>query len=210
MLHASGLYREIRQAERFGVKAEGVSFDFEKILAYKEETTDQLVQGVEQLLKGGGVTCLAGRGRLLLGRQVEVEKDGEKQVYQAEQVVLAAGSRPVILPIPGMDLPGVLTSDELFALREVPESLIIIGGGVISVEFATIYSSLGCKVTILEAMPRLVPNMDKEISQNLKMILKKRGVDIHTGAAVRSVEEAAGGLVCRFEEKEKEQSVSGQ
>lgn len=86
----------------------------------------------------------------------------------------------------------------------------IIGGGVISVEFATIYSSLGCKVTILEAMPRLVPNMDKEISQNLKMILKKRGVDIHTGAAVRSVEEAAGGLVCRFEEKEKEQSVSGQ
>ena len=210
MLHASGLYREIRQAERFGVKAEGVSFDFEKILAYKEETTDQLVQGVEQLLKGGGVTCLTGRGRLLPGRQVEVEKDGEKQVYQAEQLVLAAGSRPVILPIPGMDLPGVLTSDELFALREVPESLIIIGGGVISVEFATIYSSLGCKVTILEAMPRLVPNMDKEISQNLKMILKKRGVDIHTGAAVRSVEEAAGGLVCRFEEKEKEQSVSGQ
>lgn len=210
MLHASGLYREIRQAERFGVKAEGVSFDFEKILAYKEETTDQLVQGVEQLLKGGGVTCLAGRGRLFPGRQVEVEKDGEKQVYQAEQVVLAAGSRPVILPIPGMDLPGVLTSDELFALREVPESLVIIGGGVISVEFATIYSSLGCKVTILEAMPRLVPNMDKEISQNLKMILKKRGVDIHTGAAVRSVEEAAGGLVCRFEEKEKEQSVSGQ
>ena len=210
MLHASGLYREIRQAERFGIKAEEASYDFDRILAYKEETTDQLVQGVEQLFKANAVTCLEGRGKLLPGRQVEVEKDGERQVYQAEHVVLAAGSRPVILPIPGMDLPGVLTSDELFRLREVPESLVIIGGGVISVEFATIYSSLGCKVTILEAMPRLVPNMDKEISQNLKMVLKKRGVDIHTGAAVRSVEEEPGGLVCRFEEKEKEQSVSGQ
>lgn len=74
-----------------------------------------------------------------------------------------------------MDLPRVLTSDELFKLKEVPKSLVIIGGGVISVEFATVYSALGSKVTILEAMPRLVPNMDKEIAQNLKLILKKRG-----------------------------------
>ncbi len=209
MLHASGLYHEIQNAEQFGILTEGVRLDFEKVLSYKEETTDRLVQGVEQLFKGNGVTCLSGKGRLLPDRKVEVEKDGETQVYEADAVVLAAGSQPVMLPLPGMDLPGVLTSDELFQLREIPESLVIIGGGVISVEFATVYSSLGSRVTILEAMPRIVPNMDKEISQNLKMILKKRGVTVHTSASVRSVEQADDGLICWFTEKDKEQSVKG-
>lgn len=210
MLHASGLYHEIMRGEEFGIKAEGVSVDFEKVLSYKEETTDRLVQGVEQLLKANGVTRLEGKGVLLSDRKVEVQKDGESSLYQGKAVVLAAGSRPVILPIPGMELPGVLTSDDLFRLRHIPDSLVIIGGGVISVEFATIYASFGSKVTILEAMPRIVPNMDKEISQNLKMILKKRGVDIHTSAAVQSVEQTEDLYTCRFEEKGRELSVSGQ
>ena len=92
---------------------------------------------MEQLLKENGVTFLSGKGRLLPGKKVEVTKDGETQIYEADAVVLAAGSEPVLLP-----LPGVLTSDELFQLREIPEHLVVIGGGVISVEFATVYSSL--------------------------------------------------------------------
>lgn len=210
MLHASGLYRQMQEAGQFGIEAEHVTIDFEKVLSYKEETTDRLVQGVEQLFKANGVTCLSGRGRLLPDRKVEVVSDGEARIYEAGSVLLAAGSRPVILPIPGMDLPGVLTSDELFRLREIPESLVIIGGGVISVEFATIYAAFGTKVTILEAMPRLVPNMDKEISQNLKMILKKRGVSIHTSASVKTVEQEGGGYICRFEEKGNELTAAGQ
>ena len=109
-----------------------------------------------------------------------------------------------------MELPRVLTSDELFKLREVPKSLVIIGGGVISVEFATVYSALGSKVTILEAMPRLVPNMDKEIAQNLKLILKKRGVESHTSAAVQGVHMEGDTCVCTFVEKEKEQTVEAE
>ena len=155
----------------------------------KRRTTSQLVQGVEQLLAGNRVTILEGKGTLLHDRSVSVDNGTERTVYGAEHVILASGSRPVILPIPGMDLDGVITSDQLFQLKEMPESLVIIGGGVISVEFATVFASFGSQVTILEAMPRLVPNMDKEISQNLKMILKKRGIDIHTSAAVKSVEQ---------------------
>ena len=108
-----------------------------------------------------------------------------------------------------IDLPGVITSDDLFRMKEVPESLVMIGGGVISVEFATVYAALGTKVTILEAMPRLVPNMDKEISQNLKMILKKRGIEIHTAAAVQSIEQDEDGYLCHYTEKEKEQQAKG-
>ena len=128
------------------------------------------------------------------GKKVKITGN-EEQSVEAENVILASGSKPLILPIRGMDLPRVLTSDELFKLSEVPKSLVIIGGGVISVEFATVYSALGSKVTILEAMPRLVSNMDKEIAQNLKLILKKRGVESHTSAAVQGVYMERGILV---------------
>lgn len=208
MIHAAETYRSAREADQFGVETGRVSFDYGKILAYKEETTDALVQGVEQLLAGNGVDRLAGKGTLLAGKKVRVTTEEKEEVYAADHIILAAGSKPLLLSIPGMDLPGVLTSDGLFRLQECPESLAIIGGGVISVEFATAFAGLGTKVTILEALPRLVPNLDKEISQNLKMILKKRGVDIHTSASVQEVAEEDGRYVLRFTEKEKEQEVS--
>ena len=208
MIHAAETYRSAREADQFGVETGRVSFDYGKILAYKEETTDALVQGVEQLLAGNGVDRLAGKGTLLAGKKVRVTTEEKEEVYAADHIILAAGSKPLLLPIPGMDLPGVLTSDGLFRLQECPESLAIIGGGVISVEFATAFAGLGTKVTILEALPRLVPNLDKEISQNLKMILKKRGVDIHTSASVQEVAEEDGRYVLRFTEKEQKREVS--
>lgn len=223
MIHASSLYREMKEAERFGVSASDVTYDYGKIVAYKEETTDNLVQGVEQLLKANGVDVYEGKGTLLEEKKVRIQKKVEDEedstiaestaddtVIEGENIILASGSKPLILPIPGMDNERVLTSDALFAMKEAPKSLIIIGGGVISVEFATVYASLECKITILEAMPKLVPNMDKEISQNLKMILKKRGIDIHTSAAVQGVTVEGETCTCHYIEKEKEQEVTAE
>lgn len=210
MLHASSLYREMKASERFGIFASDVRFDYEKIVRYKEETTERLVQGVEQLLRANGVEVIEGKGTLLPDRKVRIRMGEEESVYCAGKVILATGSRPLRIPVPGIELPGVLTSDELFELRELPESLAIIGGGVIGVELATVFASLGCKVAILEAMPGLVPNLDKEISQNLKLILKKRGVDIHTAAAVQKIEENRDGYACRYIEKEEEKTVASQ
>ena len=122
-------------------------------------------------------------------------------------------SRP---PIPGLDLPGVVTSDELLddpsyaQTDSLPKEILIIGGGVIGVEFASVLSSFGCKVTIVEALDRILSTMDREISQNLSMILKKRGVEIHTGAMVERLEQSDGKLVCHFTEKEKPQQISSQ
>ena len=216
MIHASSLYREMKEAERFGVSASDVTYDYGKIVAYKEETTDKLVQGVEQLLRANGVDVYEGKGTLLEEKKVRIQKNADESigdgsediVIEGENIILASGSKPLILPIPGMDNERVLTSDALFAMKEAPKSLIIIGGGVISVEFATVYANLGCKITILEAMPKLVPNMDKEISQNLKMILKKRGIDIHTSAAVQGVTVEGETCTCHYTEKEKEQEVT--
>lgn len=208
MIHASSLYREMKEAEKFGVSASDVTYDYGKIVAYKEETTNKLVQGVEQLLKANGVDVYEGKGTLLEEKKVRIQKKTEEIAIEGENIILASGSKPLILPIPGMDNERILTSDALFAMKEVPKSLIIIGGGVISVEFATVYANLGCKITILEAMPKLVPNMDKEISQNLKMILKKRGIEIHTSAAVQGVTVEGETCTCHYVEKEKEQEVT--
>ena len=128
----------------------------------------------------------------------------------AKNVILAAGSKPAQIPVPGMDLANVLNSDGLFALDHVPQSLLIIGGGVIGVEFATVFSNLGCEVTIVEALPKLLDNFDREISQNLKMILKKRGVEAHLNAMVKECREAEGGVCCVFEEKGKEQEITAE
>ncbi len=209
MLHASALYQEAKQAARFGVNTSAITYDYSKILTYKQATSDNLVQGIEQLLKANGVTRISGSGTLLPGNQVQIS--GETPcVLEGKNILLATGSVPAMLPIPGMELPGVLTSDELFQLEQAPESLVIIGGGVISVEFATVFAALDCKVTILEALPRLLPNMDKEIGQNLKMILKKRGVDIHTSASVQGIAQGDGELICTFTEKDKEYTARGQ
>lgn len=209
MIHAASLYREFQEAERFGIHAEGVSCHFEELLQYKEDTVSQLVQGVEQLLSANGVTVFRGKGRLCPEKRVQVlGADGALlSEIGAEHVMLATGSKPILLPLPGMELPRVLTSDGLFQLRKLPESLVIIGGGVIGVEFAAAWSALGTKVTILEALPRLLPNMDKELSQNLKLILKKRGVDIHTAAGVKGVRMDGDDCVCTYQEKDEMQEA---
>lgn len=209
MIHASSVYREMQSSEEIGIFTSEVTYDYGRILEYKEGTTRQLVQGIEQVLKANSVEIICGTGTLLPGNEVKVASEEGEELLKAKDVLLASGSRPLRIPIPGIDLPGVITSDDLFRMKEVPESLVMIGGGVISVEFATVYAALGTKVTILEAMPRLVPNMDKEISQNLKMILKKRGIEIHTAAAVQSIEQDTDGYFCHYTEKEKARQAKG-
>ena len=212
MIHAADLYREMNEAGRYGLHAENVSVNYDELLAYKEDTTRKLVGGVEQLLSGNGVTLLCGHGLVHADKTVRLtDSEGRISDYSADNIIVASGSEPIILPVPGMELEGVLTSDGLFRLTELPESLVIIGGGVIGVEFATAFCDLGTRVTIVEGSPRLVPNLDKEISQNLRMIMKRRGVEIHTGAMVGSVtkDDEHDELIVQFMEKDKPVEARG-
>lgn len=208
MIHAAERYEHAKNGAQFGIYAEHVGFDYDKILSYKEEVSAALRQGVEQLLTGNGVCLFKGLGAIRRDKTVVIKAEQGEQTIGAKYILIATGSKPLVLPIEGMDLPGIMTSDELFQMQEVPESLIIVGGGVISVEFACIYQALGTKVSIIEAMPRILPGMDKEISQNLKMILKKRGIDIYTGASVQKIEKDGDGFACIFMEKEMEVRVT--
>lgn len=211
LLHSSEIIAGINGGEKFGVGAERVHFDMSAIFARKREVSAKLSGGIEGMFRAAKVDLLRGTGTVTGSGTVKfVGEEGEK-VITAERILLATGSVPARPPIPGLDLPSVLTSDELLeGCDHLYDSLVIIGGGVIGVEFATFYADLGCKVTIIEGLDRLLPNMDRELGQNLSMILKKHGVDVYTNSLVANVEKDGDALKVNFTNKDKALSVSGE
>ncbi|RGB67256.1 dihydrolipoyl dehydrogenase [Provencibacterium massiliense] len=205
LLHAAESWRALQHFPELGLSVEGAGFDYQKVSAYKNGMVERLRAGVEGLIHANGITLVHG-GALITGPHQVAVSGGEERRLTGKRILIAAGSLPAVPPIGGADLPGVMDSDMLLSCERLPQSLCLIGGGVIGVEFSTVLSSFGCKVTILEAAPRLLPGMDREISQNLAMILKKRGVDIHTGALVRRIERD-GELLCTYEEKGEEHTL---
>ena len=202
LLHSAEVYHEAKEAGTFGIHTENVGFDLPAVFARKQAVVEKLRGGVESLLKAAKVDVLRGTGTILgTGRVKVANAEGETE-YACSNILCATGSVPARPPIPGLEL--AMTSDELLDGAEaLYKSLIIIGGGVIGVELATFYADLGCPVTIVEGLDRLLPNMDKELGQNLAMLLKKHGVAIQTGAMVQGVEKSENGLTVRFEQKGK-------
>ena len=212
MLHSAQLYKETAHFDLFGLHTENTSFDWSKVHQRKDDIVAKLRSGTEQLIKANKIDLYNASAKIVSAHEVELDC-GEETQLKADNILIATGSVPARPPIPGLDLPNVVTSDELlddpaYATNEnLAKEILIIGGGVIGVEFASVFSAFGCKVTIVEALDRILPTMDREISQNLNMILKKRGISINTGAMVEKLEQQDGRLVCHFTQKEKPHEV---
>ena len=188
----------------------------------KDQVVSQLQGGIRSLLKSAKVEVVQGHGSILGPGKVCIRDmaergpdsfadSGRERMVTARSILIATGSVPGVPPIPGRDLPGVLTSDGLLSCREPIGSLTIIGGGVIGMEFASIYSAFGCEVTVIEAMERILPTMEREFSQNLRMILKKRGLRIETGASVEEIRALPEGLLsCCLKQKDQEFEASSE
>lgn len=200
LLYSANLFAQTEAAEKFGVYAGSPAFDMGQIQRRKSEVILRLRDGIAMLMKKNRVTVLTGTAVITDTHTICV--DG-KQELSVEKILIASGSVPAIPPIPGAQLADVVTSDELLDRQEVYSSLVIVGGGVIGMEFASIYNALGSRVTVIEFLDNILANMDREISQNLKMIMKKRGVEIHTGSRVeRITRNEDGKLVCHYLEKD--------
>ena len=213
LLHSSGLYREMQHCEYAGLVADGVRLDLDFLRRRKEEISQKLSAGIAGMFKAAKVELITGTGQVLSSHSVQVSgPDGSSAVYTADEILVATGSVPARPPIPGLELPGVMTSDELLENCHRPyRSIVIIGGGVIGVEFATFYTDLGCDVTVIEGLDRLLPNMDREIGQSLAQILKKRGARIHTKAMVQQVTQGEDGLLTvHFSAKDAQAQASGE
>ena len=213
LLHSADLFCELKaHGEHIGLKDfEATGFDMAKIRERKDEVVTQLVAGIGSLMKMNKIKVFEGLGSLVSADHVRVAlKDGTSVDLEAGKVLIATGSVPSVPPIPGADSPKVFTSDELLDLDRPIGELVIIGGGVIGCEFASIFSSLGTKVTIVEALPSIISNLDKELGRSLSMIFKKsREIDVHTGAMVTSIRDDGDKVTCCYTEKDKECEVSG-
>ncbi|MBR6164375.1 MAG: dihydrolipoyl dehydrogenase [Clostridia bacterium] len=199
LLHAAELYRSMKEAEAAGVCAKEILYDPRKMQQRKREVVLQLRKGIEDTAKRKKVELIRGTGTVCGEGRVSVRTAAEERLLTADRILIATGSRPIRPPIEGISLPGVVTSDELLEYEEPVGSLVIIGGGVIGVEFAALYQALGTQVTVIEAMPQLLPNLDRELAQSLKMLMKKRGIAVCTGARVEAIRQReSGGLVCEY------------
>ena len=193
----------LREAEVFGVTDLTYGFDFKAVTARKNAVVEQLRGGVEGLLGHKLITLVRGNASFKDTHTVTV--DG--QDYVGDYIIIATGSVSASLPIPGADLPGILTSREILDLEEVPQKLCVIGGGVIGLEFASVFRSFGCEVTVLEYFKEILPRFDSDLSKRLKQSLGKRGIEISTQTQVTAIEECDGKYKISFSRKGKEESV---
>lgn len=195
------LLDELREAETLGIGGLQYSFDFQAVLKRKEQIIGQLRQGVEGLLQHKLIRFVSGDARFLDEHTVQA---GE-HTFTADHIVIATGSVPQTLPIPGNDLPGVISSAEILNLERVPDHLCIIGAGVIGLEFASIFNSFGSQVTVLEYCREILPRFDTDLAKRLKQSLTKRGIDIQTQAQVSKIERTeVGKLSVCYLKKDKE------
>ena len=200
LLNSAKIYRYAMHSEAYGVRATGVEFDLTKVMARKTQVMDTLRNGIAGLMRKSKIEVVLGTAKLQAERKVEING----QIYQAKNILISTGSSPAKPPIPGCDLPGVLDSTGILNLEKLPKSVVIIGGGVIGCEFACFFGSVGVPVTVIEMLPEICPQMDKDITKNLRGELSKKDVTFHTGAKVLEITADT----VRFEKEGKPESVA--
>ncbi|MFC1915845.1 dihydrolipoyl dehydrogenase [Chloroflexota bacterium] len=208
LLHSVELYQSIKNAAQYGINTSDVSIDLAKMQSHKNKIISMLVSGVQSLLAGNKVEVIKGQAKLASPGQVEIDGPETKQTIQAKKTILATGSKPTRLPIPGADSPsGIINAESILNLDYIPKSLLMIGGGVIGVEMATILARLGSKVTIVEMLPHILPLEDAESASILARALKTDGIQIYEGVKVGRIEESREGKVAVISTGETEQKL---
>jgi dihydrolipoamide dehydrogenase len=208
LIHSAHLYRELQNVSQFGLKVEGLSFDIGEIYANKNKNVETLRSGIEELLKANGVSLFRGKAAVTAASKVLV-RGKEPCELSYKNLLIATGGRPSLLPPHLQDIEGVYTSDDILADKAMFfNRVVIIGGGVISMELASFYNNFGAEVSLIEMQNSILPKMDREIRQNLSMIMKKRGVKIETSAMLTNIEKQGDSLLCSYEKKGEHFTIS--
>ncbi len=205
LIHSAESYKNAKNMSTLGINADNVSYDFEAMNERKNFVVDSLRGGIEKLLKSDKVNVVNAFASVKSHSADGVEISADGEIYEAGNLIIASGSVPAVPPIKGSDIEGVYTSNDLLEGEGKDlKSLIIIGGGVIGCECASIYLDLGCQVTVLEAMEHILPLMDREIAQRLTMFLKKQGASVNVSSKVTEISGSKGDFTVSFENKKGE------
>jgi len=188
LVSTAELLNHLQRGGEFGIQVKDYSIDFPAIMKRKDLITQRLSSGVGQLMKANQVRVVRGEGQIIEPGKVEVaDTAGQKEIIKTKNIIMATGSSVMRLPIPGIDIEGVITSDEALSLSELPSRMLIIGGGVVGIEFAGIFRALGVKVTVVEMLPRILLPIDEEIARRLTQLLKRKGIEILTDCKVKEI-----------------------
>ena len=205
------LMRDLRRSEEFGITIDNFSLDGGELQERKNKVVSQLVGGIEQLISSyPNIEFLPGRASIKDKNTIVVNlKDGDTKEITVDNIVIATGSEPTMTETKGVDLEGVITSDDLLEMEEIPETLIVVGGGVIGLEFASIYQELGSHVILLPS--RILKDIDKEISRRLPMYFKKQGMEVYTDIRAKEIVKEGDKLkvIAKYKKKDKEIEVIG-
>ncbi|MCL6430146.1 MAG: dihydrolipoyl dehydrogenase [Anaerolineae bacterium] len=199
LLASAGVYHTVARAAEFGVRCNAPEVDWAAMQARKEQVVAKMVGGVRMLLERAGVTVLPGRARFLGADRLAVSGPAGEQMLSGGRFIIATGSAPLRLPIPGADLPGVLDSTGALSLETLPESLLVVGGGAVGLEFATLFATLGVRVTLVEMLPRLAPLMDRDVGEALRTALAVQRVKVYVNTRIEAIEAGDRGLVARLQ-----------
>jgi dihydrolipoamide dehydrogenase len=202
LLHHADVYDHMKNAAELGFEVSGLKIDWAKVLARKSKIVTKHSKGIEFLFKKNKVEWVQGWGKYESPGKVSVEKDGKKSTIEANNILMVSGSEAKALPGIEPDHKTTLTNRSILELPEIPKTLIVIGAGAVGVEFASIFNSFGSQVTILEALPRVVPVEDEEISAELDKTYRKKGINIQTGCTVDGVKKDAKGVTVSFKDRD--------
>ena len=194
------ILHNIATAEGRAISVNQPVIDMAQMMKSKDMVVSQLKGGIESLLKSNSVKVFRGEGYVTSEKSIVIKGNEESEEIGYDKLIIATGSENTVPPIPGID-EGILTSTELLNIREIPESLAIIGGGVIGCEFASVFQALGCSVTIIEMLPRLISNMDRDLSAQLQKIFKRQKINVMTNSGVDSVKRAKSGYTLKITDK---------
>lgn len=200
----ANLATQIQEASAFGVQVNGeATIDYTQVLTHKTSVVQQLEGGIAKLLKANKVNILKGTAALTNINTIAVNKpDGTIEELHAKNIIIATGSEPAEPPIFEIDETQVLTTTGILNLTELPESLLIVGGGVSGCEFASIFNALGCRVTILELLPTILATEDIQVIRHIQLFMKRKGITIHTGAKLIQVKKSNGQVTAVLESGE--------
>ena len=202
LLHHADVYDHFKNGQELGFEVSGLKINWANILGRKDKIVKKHAKGIEFLFKKNKVEWVQGWGRYEGPGKVSVEKDGKKTMIEASNVLMVSGSEARGLPGIEPDHKIILTNRSILELPEIPKTLIVVGAGAVGVEFAAIYNSFGTAVTILEALPRVVPVEDEEISAELDKTFRKKNIQIFTQSMVESVKKDAKGVTVTFKDKD--------
>ena len=202
MLFSAEIWDHLKHADRYGIEVKNPKLNWKGVLARKNDVITKHTKGLEFLMKKNKITTFQGYGRLTGPAKdgvhtIDVDRDGKKETVRAKKVALATGSDARMLPGYKPD-ETILTNMEILTIDHVPASMVVIGSGAVGVEFASVFNSFGCPVTIIEALPRIVPVEDEDVSKELLRAYKKRGIDVHVSAKVDKIEKTKDGVNVHF------------